>query len=412
MAFNRLQDRLVTNGAPTNLSLLQSPTDIVPARLIYNYIALSVIEQYQPGYEQLSESIVSKTCDLASKFGDLLESYSSNSANLNFGFKFKSESIARSFREQLGEVGIQNLPIERSTVESPSSESTDFNFALNLAYRKKHADLFWDRLEMALQRISKPTLSKPLNINDINDPDQLYEYHRALNFAKSTGKSPEHFGAMNFLRVGLDAKCKHLNVQQITKTNYHQFRQRILDMQTATYEPTRRTSAEEFDMLFNSENPLAIVVTDKKAIVAMVFAGRLGLFKQHGGVKKDPWVNDPTVYYSVDLTVVPEYRGGTGRLLKQALVMLAIDNGVTAIHGRNRDRLAAGMWAINLSLGSYELQHLENDYQDDEPFRDCIYYRCPLRWQNKRDARTVASLPFHRFLQGLDLDQIHMANHV
>ena len=42
--------------------------------------------------------------------------------------------------------------------------------------------------------------------------------------------------------------------------------------------------------------------------------------------------------------------------------------------------MARGMWAINMSLGSFELQRLVDDYPDDGLFRDCIYYRCPLEW--------------------------------
>ena len=85
----------------------------------------------------------------------------------------------------------------------------------------------------------------------------------------------------------------------------------------------------------------------------------------------------------MDLTVAPQFHGGVGRIMKQAQMLLAIENDVSAILGRNRDRLAAGMWAINLSLGSYELQNLKDDYPDGGEFRDCIYYRCPLKWEHQ-----------------------------
>jgi acetylornithine/succinyldiaminopimelate/putrescine aminotransferase len=38
------------------------------------------------------------------------------------------------------------------------------------------------------------------------------------------------------------------------------------------------------------------------------------------------------------------------------------------------------MWAINLSLGSCVAQHLENDYEDAEAYRDCLYYECSAVW--------------------------------
>ena len=121
-----------------------------------------------------------------------------------------------------------------------------------------------------------------------------------------------------------------------------------------------------------SDNPLAMLILDRDRIVAMAFAGPLRLFADTRGVADDPCFCDPTVVYMLDLTVAPEYRGRLGRVLKQAITMLAVTRGVTAIHGRNRDRAAAGMWAINLALGSYATQYLVDDYPDSEPYRDCI----------------------------------------
>jgi len=48
--------------------------------------------------------------------------------------------------------------------------------------------------------------------------------------------------------------------------------------------------------------------------------------------------------------------------------------GVERIHGRNRDRLAASMLNINLSLGAYELMYMSEDYPDFEKYRDVFYY--------------------------------------
>ena len=100
------------------------------------------------------------------------------------------------------------------------------------------------------------------------------------------------------------------------------------------------------------------------------------------GRKSDPYGTDPSVYYMVDLTVVENQRGQLGRFMKQSLLLMAqqSDHPITAIHGRNRDRMAAGMWAINLSLGGYQTQHLTDDYPDDQPCRDCIYYRSEVTW--------------------------------
>jgi GNAT superfamily N-acetyltransferase len=123
----------------------------------------------------------------------------------------------------------------------------------------------------------------------------------------------------------------------------------------------------------------------------MAFCGPLSCFLQERGVADDPYLADQKTFYMLDLTVAPGFRGrGLGRIMKNAITLLSINRGVNAIHGRNRDRLARAMWAINLSLGSYEQQHLFDDYPDAKPFRDCLYYRCPLQWQTDNGASDLA----------------------
>ena len=172
----------------------------------------------------------------------------------------------------------------------------------------------------------------------------------------------------------------NLQVTILDSANYQEFRDRILAVQSEVYEPARQSPPEEFDELFESNKPLAMLVLSDDKIVAMTFAGPLALFRQQRGVPEDPQVDNPNVVYMLDLTVTQPYRGRMGGILKQGLMLLAQASGVEAIHGRNRDRLAAGMWAINLGLGSYEYQHLPDDYPDDNEYRDCIYYRCPMHW--------------------------------
>ena len=146
-----------------------------------------------------------------------------------------------------------------------------------------------------------------------------------------------------------------------------------------------------------------VLVLQRDQIIAMCFAGPLGLFQQERGVNEDPYRDDPDTAYMLDLTVAESHRGRLGALMKQALLKLAMASGVTAIHGRNRDRMAAGMWAINLSLGSYPTQYLVDDYPDQQPFRDCIYYRCPTTWtEPKLDLSSGVEAPLG--VQDLDGD--------
>jgi hypothetical protein len=236
---------------------------------------------------------------------------------------------------------------------------------------------------------SQPTMALPgpSELGRETDHEVLYDFHRRLLELKLRRRLPGVGEAKSYLADRLAGFGLTLVPAVLNRANYRSFRAQILRIQEEVYEPTRRTPAEEFDVLFDSQNPTAIVLLDGERIAAMAFAGRLSLFTQERGVSSDPFVNDLNTYYSVDLTIAEPFRGGLGLILKQALVLLAMEHGVTAIHGRNRDHFARGMWAINLSLGSYELQHLENDYPDELPHRDCIYYRCPLQWGGSGEAR-------------------------
>jgi hypothetical protein len=137
---------------------------------------------------------------------------------------------------------------------------------------------------------------------------------------------------------------------------------------------------EKFERLVQAENSLAVLVLNDSRIVGMAFAAPPVNFPRERGLRGDPLFHDRQAVYMLDLTVAPEFRGKLGRILKQAICLLARQRGLTAVIGRNRDRLARGMWAINLSLGGYCTRVIREDYQDEHPFRDCFVYRCDLAW--------------------------------
>jgi len=116
-------------------------------------------------------------------------------------------------------------------------------------------------------------------------------------------------------------------------------------------------------------------------MAGITFGAPLKRYPTHRGVRRDPFYDDLNSVYMLDLTVHPEFQGmGLGRILKYAFCLYSLEKGVNRVEGRNRDRLARGMYAINLALGARELMYLEEDYLDDEEFRDAIYYTIPLRW--------------------------------
>ncbi len=398
--FQRLQtahQRLIQHSRrrlPANLALLKNRSgNTHPLKQVaYEYVALSILDQYASTYQKIGESIAENVFDSIAKHAIVSDVFV-DTDNFRFGIRFDNSETSHKFARSLNRAGIL----------SPVASHDDrlVQFVLNMAFRNDWLRLFWERLNLALNLANARQHDvEEIPLTDPPHSQSLLNFHRAMIFAKVNGHSPANYDPLNQLKQELQQSFGAISVQQVTKTNYTIFRDQILEMQSLVYEPTRQTSADEFDMLFRSDNPLAIVASHDRQIAAMVFAGQLGWFRKHGGVDSDPYENDPSVYYSMDLTVAPEFRGGTGRLMKQALSLLAINHGVTAIHGRNRDRLAAGMWAVNLSLGSYELQRLQNDYQDNEEYRDCIYYRSPLTWQKSGwTNEEIAQLSFEQALK-------------
>jgi hypothetical protein len=186
-------------------------------------------------------------------------------------------------------------------------------------------------------------------------------------------------------------------LQLLTQDNWPKFRLATDRLQKMIYEPARQTSLSTFDPLFQDPYGYGLLVLVDGEIVGMASAGPLILFPNERGTNQDSQRENRHILYPVDLTVTERYRGALGTYLKRGMAMIGLAAGHHAFHGRNRDRLAAAMWAINLSLGSYQIRHLPDDYPDTLPHRDCIYYRCPLTWTNSRVA--IEST------QGIDMQQ-------
>ena len=375
--------------SPKSLIDLPRPAYPIPttsAGSLYEYICLSVLEQFEDEQLAISQSIQNVFSRIQDKYIEILDGHFNLSTDCWFGFTFRETNTAERFAHSALRVGI--LPtFERS--------SRQFQFHLNLAYRKRELELFWHRLALAFESLNDESLDLPkLDLSLFKKDNALdFEYHQIMIEAKLNNQLSSPDLVDSFLRRRLGKWKQHqLEFEILDPTQYYVHREKILAMQSEVYEPARQSPPEEFDLLFESEKPLSILVFESGRLIAMTFAGKLGLFKQERGVTNDPYVDDPLVYYSMDLTVTPEFRGGMGRILKQAMCLLAFQNGVKAIHGRNRDRLARGMWAINLSLGSFELKHLSKDYPDEGQYRDCIYYRCPLEWERIESAHLTSIL--------------------
>lgn len=384
--------------------------DIEAEALLQSYDQLRTRNGLPPDDRSRSHATINR--DYVCSF--ICDQYSDQADQLSHVIQTNVDTISNKFAAAISEARMDGLSFSFAPVDAPTRnrllesrlnygllfdvEEHDFRFTLNLGFRAFHTKLLWDHLNAWLAAASVDGISIPVSKVTAN-----YQFHQTLLEQKLldvVGENDRDISPARQLQDELDQLIPNnaFEVQVLTTENYQDFRQQILDMQAVVYEPARQTPAEEFDALFDRSKlqhkdlerpPLAIVVLEEGNIVSMAFAGPLEMFTCERGVTSDPYLDHPNTYYMLDLTVIEAYRGQLGRLMKNAITLLATQSGVHAIHGRNRERLARGMWAINLSLGSYELQHLPDDYPDEHQYRDCIYYRCPLLW-NRSDEESLS----------------------
>jgi acetylornithine/succinyldiaminopimelate/putrescine aminotransferase len=363
-----------------------------PASLMRGYATASMLDQFDDQINRIETNVRENLSKLVLGYRGLI--HCPRAQGLAFAFDFHDAKKLEQFVSARFRHGLLFYPAGKHTAR----------FRLNLAFRDPELSLLWQQLDRCLADVmgTDPNpqfrLTEPLEIKLPADTETNYQLHQTLIASKRSAEGisdvsrVRDYVATNVLSI-FDSAC---DIVILSRDNYPEYRDRILQMQAQVYEPARQTPPEEFDLLFadgSSIDSQAFLILNENRIVAMAFAGELKRFVQERGVASDPYVDDPTTFYMVDLTVAKSYRGRLGRILKSAITMLAQINGVTAIHGRNRDHLARGMWAINLSLGSFELQHLVDDYPDEHQHRDCIYYRAPIMW-NTSPAPVSGPVPY------------------
>lgn len=373
---------------------------IHPAQLALDYIASNALDQLQAKVWSLEEQNRSHLQDWVVRHADRF-------ANpRGVGLCFAMDLVV-----DPPEPGLLAIGEEEGICFSLSGPRC-LAFRLNTALTGSDLERIWSRLDRFACRIPgtiddgpPPPLFPPERPPGMERPVDHARYHEALIVNKMRGfrhAVPQGgSAAVRFLEQSLaDSGLGDCQVVLVTAANWSHFRERVEAMQQLVYEPARRTAIYKFDELVQSANSHSLIALRGEEIVAMAFAGPLSLFADERGTTTDPQFHDPAVLYMLDLSVRQEYRGSLGRVMKQAITLAAVDGRSSAIHGRNRDRLAGGMWAINLGLGSYQTRHFRDDYPDQERYRDCIYYRCPLKWSGTVDLTGAVRAP-------LALHQLH-----
>lgn len=352
--------------------------DVCAASLIRGYINASMLDQFGEEISVAERRVQENLHSLVDKHRGVIGR--PRNQGWAFAFDFKdAESLQRAIA----------LRFEHGLIFYQAGDRTA-RFRLNLSFHDSEIDLVFEQLDSLLTRLADANARPATPVLDLPTVTRHFDFHRKLITEKLAAQQGRFRGARD-IAADLAVQLRELEVDEagievkiLDPDNYPNYRQRILQIQVEVYEPARQTPGEDFDRVFAAPRPLAVVVEQGEKILGMAFAGRLGDFGEVSGVSTDPLRDHDDAAYMVDTTVMPPLRGVLGRYLKQAIVQLAIARGYRTMHGRNRDHLARGMWAINLSLGSSVSQWLVDDYHDAEQYRDCLYYQCPVSWSPPR----------------------------
>lgn len=344
------------------------------ASLSRGYIQASMIDQFQNQIEFIETTVQEKLQRLVSDFSELISR--PRNKGVCFAFDFIDSEQCQNFIGKRFDFGLLFYPAGTKTAR----------FRFNLSFHENEITFAFKRLRILLEQLQTDKQDKGDSTTSLNyspgipKVDHHFEFHSMLVQAKlGTTKVDTHDYLQRQLeRIGY-SDC---DVHFPNSKTFSDFREQIIAIQERVYEPARQSPIEEFDRVYEAANQLSIILTIENSIIGMAFAAPLNLFPEISGNLENSSFEDPNAHYMLDLTVDKNYRGGLGRILKQALVLLAIERGVTEIHGRNRDQLARSMWAINLSLGSHTTNYMKDNYKDDEKYRDCFYYRSLTQWED------------------------------
>ncbi len=355
------------------------------ASLSRGYIQSAMMDQFQSGIEQTELLVRGHLNKLVEEFASKISR--PRAKGLCFAFDFAEKSDCDQFIAKRFEHGLLYYPAGVQTAR----------FRLNLSFRPADVEFAFSRIRAVLAEVISGETSTlpPAKIQPRNFAES---FSVKLIESKLSNNAQQSITAESFLREALaDAGYGDLRIEFPTGDSIAELREKLIAIQQQVYEPTRQSPIEEFERVLTAQKQVSIVLFEGDEIAAMAFAAPVKLFPELNGNLQNPQVDDPNAFYMLDLTIAEKYRGGLGRIMKQALVLLAQHRGVTEIYGRNRDRLARGMWAINLSLGSHTTQFLQHEYDDDEEHGDCFYYRCSTGWENASESsRNPVESPLER----------------
>ena len=372
-----LRPAFITCAKRSQIGLLISFTPFNDKKMEYNVasflrgmIQAHVLDQQQDHIKKLEAWAKERLNNLVNTYKDFL--LRPRSMGTAFAFTCKNKEMTDQLVARRFHYGIMFYPAGEDTLR----------FRLNLSYTQKELDFLFETLHCLIKSvIQKKDIPPPKLPVERKHTHKLFEWHafflkNRLSLLLNKNLSTSHPKMTSLL--GNDFLLETLDEKR-----FIQIKKDMEKLQKDTYESIRQTSLDYFKKAVCNPHGVCLALLHKKNLAAIAFASPLKDHPLERGVRRDPWFNDPSCLYAMDVTVDKKYQGqGLGTFLKQVLFFHAQKKGHKRINGRNRDRMAAKMWNINLSLGSWELFHLEEDYLDSKPYRDALYYTCKLHWES------------------------------
>jgi acetylornithine/succinyldiaminopimelate/putrescine aminotransferase/GNAT superfamily N-acetyltransferase len=337
------------------------------------------LDQCQSRIIDLEKMVMPKLNALLKKHDKFLSRPRVN--GLAFAFDLNDPAMLNKFVDVRFKHGLLYYPAGAQTLR----------FRMNLSFGEKDLNFLFERLDFICRELFLNEVHPlPTHVEtDCTDSNETYDWHELLittKLEKLQGKEIDGKKVFTQIEKLLTGKSD-TQLIEISADNFLTYRQDIINLEKKVYEPARQTDIEKFEHTVLNRNSLCLGIlnnSDKK-LVGIAFAGPLKLYPLERGVRMDPNFNEEDSLYMLDVTVDPALQGsGLGRGLKYALQALALTKGIKRIQGRNRDRLAAAMLNINLSLGAIEQNYIREDYPDFESHRDVFYYTSRADWKKPK----------------------------
>lgn len=340
------------------------------ASTIRGYLHAVALDQSQELIHNLEKTSRKLLDDLCDKFKGKITRPRAN--GMAFAFELPDAETTTAFISKRFDHGLLYYP----------AGATTLRFRLNTSFTTDDIEYLFNRLETMASEIFSNTETSLISTVETKERsnETIYKWQELLLLTKLKLFNNEQIDKDSFnekVHSLFHKSCGH-DFIIIDHTNFDDWKNEVNQMQLDIYEPTRQTEIKKFEECALNENGVAVAIVEDKKLLAMSFSSPLELNPFERGVRNDPDFKNPHALYMIDSTVGKRLQGkGVGRYLKYALTAIAMVEGIQKINGRNRDRMAASMLNINLSLGAHEIMYMREDYPDFEKYRDVLYYSCP-----------------------------------